>query len=131
MDPSPTAQPSPSAFRGLAQTLVHYIETRLRLAQIESREAASHLIGIACLLTLLLGSLLVAWIIALPALIWIIAQQFAWHWSRVALATAAIHLLLSLIALISLKRRLRQTRLFEESLHQFQLDREWLAPRQN
>jgi uncharacterized membrane protein YqjE len=126
--PTPAAQARPSAVRELLQSLVLYVEARLRLLQIESREAGSHLVGLVILVALCLGSLLGAWLIAMPALIWLIAHQSDWHWSRVALAAAAFHLLLGIILISVLKSRLHKLRLFEESLNQFQKDRAWIAP---
>lgn len=128
MEPPLEAPPRPSALRELAQTLTHYVEARLRLFQIELQEAGGKLALLAILLTLLIGSLLIAWMIAVPAVIWLVAQQTGWHWSRVALMTAGLHLLASLFTLFVLKHRLRKARLFEESIRQFQHDREWLAP---
>jgi len=128
MELPPDALPPPSALRGLVQTLTLYVEARLRLFQIESKEAGGQLAVLAILTTLLLGALLIAWMIAVPALIWLVAQQIDWHWSRVALATAGLHLLVGLITLFILKHRLRKAHLFEESIRQFQHDRQWLAP---
>jgi uncharacterized membrane protein YqjE len=128
MDSPTDAPPRPSALRGLAQTLALYVEARLRLFQIESQEAGGQIASLVVLAMLLLGSLLIAWMIAVPALIWLVAQQTTWHWSHVALITAGVHLLASLLTFFVLKQRLRKARLFEESLRQFQHDRRWLAP---
>jgi uncharacterized membrane protein YqjE len=128
MDSSSDALPPPSALRGLAQTLALYVEARLRLFQIESQEAGGQIASLAFLAVLFVGSLLIAWMIAVPALIWLIARQTAWHWSYIALITAGVHLLASFLTLLVLKQRLRKARLFEESIRQFQHDRRWLAP---
>lgn len=129
MEPPLEAPPRPSALRELAQTLTHYVEARLRLFQIESQEAGGQLLTLAVLTVCLLGSLLIAWMIAVPAVIWLIAQQVDWHWSQVALATAGLHLLAGFAAFFLLKRHLRRSRFFEESIQQFKHDRAWLAPK--
>jgi predicted MFS family arabinose efflux permease len=56
-----------------------------------------------------------------------IAERTGWHWARVALVGAAVHLMLGFILLLLLKMRLKRLRLFEESFNQFRRDREWLA----
>ncbi len=132
MDPSPHAAEEtgrPSALRELAQTILRYTEARLRLAEIESREAGSRIGSIIFFTILSAGSLLTAWLIAAPALIWLISQQTGWHWHQVALIAAALHLLAALFCLAVLKFKLRRMRLFEETLRQFQKDRACLAPK--
>ena len=131
MDPAPSAaadEAPTSLLRGLTQTLAAYVAARLRLAEIESREAAAHLLVVLVLAGLTGGLLLTAWLIAMPALVWVAAQQVGWEWYRMAFAFAALHMLAALIGLATLRSRLRRLRLFEETLKQFEKDRACLAP---
>lgn len=131
MEPAPSAaadEAPSSALRGLAHTLAAYVAARARLAEIESREAATRLLLVLVLTGLTGGLLLTAWLIAMPALIWMAAQQAGWEWPRMALAIAALHLLAALLCLAAIRTRLRRLRLFEETLKQFEKDRACLAP---
>lgn len=112
---------------GLLHSLALYLEVRGRLLQIESQEAGARLSGLVGMLALALGGVLIGWMLAAPALVWIIAERGGWHWTHVALVGAGIHLFIGLVFLLGLKTRLRGLRLFEETFHQFRRDREWLA----
>ena len=123
---TPESQERASA-SGLLRALALYMEARGRLLCIEGQEAGMHLSGLIGLFMLALGALIIGWMLAAPALVWIIAESNGWPWTRVALAGAGIHLFLGLLFLGGLKLRLRKMPLFQESLQQFQRDREWLA----
>lgn len=123
---SPSAEEHASA-SGLLHSLALYVEARGRLLQIESQEAGLRLSNLVGMLALALGGLFIGWMLAAPALVWIIAERGGWQWTHVALVGAAIHLVLGLIFLLGLKTRLRGLRLFEETFHQFRHDREWLS----
>lgn len=115
---------------GLLHSLALYVEARGRLLQIESQEAGTRLSSLVGMLALALGGLLIGWLLAAPALVWIIAEHGGWPWTHVALVGAGIHLVIGLLFLFGLKARLRGLRLFEETFHQFRRDREWLASNQ-
>ncbi|MBL9180387.1 MAG: phage holin family protein, partial [Verrucomicrobiaceae bacterium] len=121
--------------RANASVLLHavamYLEARGRLLHIEGQEAGGRLSNLTGIFMLAMTSLMIGWMLAAPALVWIIAETNGWPWTRVALAGAGIHLLLGLIFLAGLKSRLRGMRLFEETFNQFQRDREWLASSKN
>ncbi len=132
MEPAPStaeAEARPSALRGLAQAVAGYVSARLRLAEIESREAGARVAVVVVLACFCGGCLLTAWLIAVPALIWLLAEQIGWDWHRMALAAAALHLLAALVCLAVIKSRLRRLRLFEETLRQFEKDRACLSPK--
>lgn len=116
-----------SQVKSLLRTLALYVEARGRLLQIEAREAGSHFSVILILAALLAGCLLCGWLLALPALVWLVADSQGWRWWYVALGAAATHLFLAFILLATLKVRLKKLRVFEETFHQFQRDRECLS----
>lgn len=115
----------------MLRSLALYAEARGRLLHLESQEAGGRLASLVGSFMLALASFIIGWLLAVPALVWIIAQASGWHWTRVAFAGAGLHLVLGILFLFSLKARLRSLRLFEETFHQFRRDREWLARPQN
>ncbi len=116
-----------SRVKSLLRALALYAEARGRLLQIEAQEAGTKFTSIIMLAVVLSGCLLCGWMLALPALVWLIAQNQGWPWHFVALGAAGLHLLLGFIFLLMLLSRLRRLRVFEETFHQFQRDREWLS----
>lgn len=116
-----------SRVKSLLRALALYAEARGRLLQIEAQEAGTKFTSIIMLAVVLSGCLLCGWMLALPALVWLIAQSQGWPWHFVALGAAGLHLLLGFIFLLMLLSRLRRLRVFEETFHQFQRDREWLS----
>lgn len=116
-----------SRVRSLLRALALYVEARGRLLQIEAQEAGTKLITILVLAFLMSGFLLFGWMLALPALVWLIADSQGWELWRVALGAAGIHLFLGIIFLIGLKTRLQKLRVFEETFNQFLRDRETLG----
>lgn len=132
MDPLPKDQAPPaplSGLRDLVSTVVLYLDARLRLVQIESREAGTHILSLIILAVIAIGFLALGWLIAIPALIWLISHKLSQPWHLVALAAAAIHLALGFIFLLTLKIKLARLRLFEDTVSELQKDRQWLAPK--
>jgi uncharacterized membrane protein YqjE len=128
---TPPAAEERTSAPGLLRFIALYLEARGRLLYIESHEAGVRVSNLVGLFMLALAFLTIGWMLAAPALVWIIAEANGWHWTRVALVGAGIHLFLGLLFLAGLKTRLRTLRLFEETFNQFQHDREWLARNKN
>lgn len=116
-----------SRLRALVRTLLHYIEARGELLQIEAREAGSKSIFLVVAIVIALTALIFGWLMALPALVWIIAHKGGWHWSEVSLVGAAIHLVVCILGLLVFKIKLRQFRVFEDSIRELGKDRDWLT----
>ena len=106
MDIPPQATSSPSALRSLIGTLTQYVEARLRLIQIESKEASTRLVSLLLLAVVSLGLVALGWLIAVPALIWLIAEKLNQPWYLVALFTAVAHLVFGFLLLFTLKIKL-------------------------
>lgn len=113
-----------SRVKSLLHTLALYVEARGRLLQIEAQEAGTRLVEIVILVVVLLAFLLFGWMVALPALIWLVADTQDWPVWKVALWTAAAHLLLAFISALTLRAKLKGLRIFEETFRQFQKDRD-------
>jgi uncharacterized membrane protein YqjE len=116
-----------SRLKALLRALALYAEARGRLLQIETQEAGVKFSSILVLAAVLSGFLLCGWLMAVPALIWLVSQSQGWPWHLVALSVAGLHLFFAFITLLMLLSRLRRLKVFEETFHQFQRDREWLS----
>ena len=116
--------------RGLLVTLLRYAEARGKLFKIESQEASQLVAQLISRIITATVLLTVAWLLAVPALVSLIAEALHRPWQQVALAGAGLHLLIGIGFLNAARRRWRQAELFEESLNQFQKDREWASRHQ-
>ncbi|MCB1225878.1 MAG: phage holin family protein [Verrucomicrobiales bacterium] len=125
-EPPPPPGPA-SQLREWVRALALYGEARGRLLQIETREASGRAAGIGIAGAIGLAAVVIAWLLAAPALVWIISQRIGWHWSRVALTGAGLHLLIGLLFLLIAKIRLRRWRPFEASLDELRRDRDSLT----
>ncbi|HRJ10040.1 MAG TPA: phage holin family protein [Prosthecobacter sp.] len=117
----------PSRLKSLLRALALYAEARGRLLQIEAREAGAHLAAVMMAAALTAGSLLAGWLLALPALVWLLAEGISRPWWQVALAVAGLHFLAALAGAVFLALRLRRMTVFDETFRQFQKDREWIS----
>jgi len=116
-----------SRLKSLLRTLALYGEARGRLLQIEVQEAGVQLTMILVLAVIVSGCLLCGWLLAVPALVWLISLSQGWPWWQVALGAAGAHLFFGLIFLLRLRIMLRRVHVFEETFKQFQRDRECLS----
>jgi hypothetical protein len=113
--------------KALVQASLRYAGARAQLLQIEAQEASVHLRSVIIGALFLAGTLAAAWLLIIPALIFLLASTFQISWIYLSLSLAALHLIAAGIVMKTLLKRLGSTRLFEESLNQFQTDRTWLA----
>ncbi|WP_395745203.1 phage holin family protein [Prosthecobacter sp.] len=128
---TPPAPEERASAAGMLRAIALYVEARGRLLHIEGQEAGSRLINLSGMFILAFGALVIGWMLAAPALVWLVAEAWGWHWSKVALAGAGIHLFIGLLIFLGLKSRLRGLHLFEETFHQFRRDRECLTRHKN
>lgn len=113
-------------FKSLLHALALYVEARGKLFQIEAQEAASKSIVGVAVAAFMAACVFCGWLLATPALVWLVARSQGWHWSSVALGAAALHLFLAFLCCLVLRARLRRFKAFEETFQQFKRDREWL-----
>lgn len=116
----------PSRMKALLAALARYVEARGRLLQLEAREIGGQLTALLLLAFAAAGCLFAGWLVALPALVWWLAAALDRPWPQMALALAAAHLAVGLMALAVLRRRLRRLAVLEETFRQFDKDRAWL-----
>lgn len=119
-----------SRLKSLLRALALYGEARGRLLQIEAQEAGVKFTAILLLVGFTSAFLVFGWLLAMPALVWLVSSFQGWPWWQVALGAAGAHLLLGLIFLLRLKVLLARLQVFEETFKQFQRDREWLGTSQ-
>jgi uncharacterized membrane protein YqjE len=113
------------SIQDLVAFFVRYLELRLQLLGLESRETAFHLLILALLFVSVLIcfagfiTMLVVFLLYLMMLI----LHWEWGWSALALALAL--LIISIGMAVTLKLRIAQP-FFPETLAEFRKDREWL-----
>ncbi|MFM7603610.1 MAG: phage holin family protein [Prosthecobacter sp.] len=134
MDKGPTA-PAAATGRhcvtGFLRSMALYVEARGRLLQIEAQETGVRVSSLAAHVVITLASVIIGWMLAAPAVVWMIAEKSGWHWTHVALCGGGAHLIAGVLLLIVLKAKLKRLQFFEETFNQFRRDREWLANNTN
>jgi uncharacterized membrane protein YqjE len=116
------AEAAPENWR---EALMSLLAARVTLIQLEGKDAAASAARRAILVTATLGCALVTWALTLAGGISWIAEASSWPWSRVALATAGLHLLAGLI-LARFALRPAASPAFPITRAEFQKDREWI-----
>jgi len=106
-------------------SFLRYLELRLRLVALESKEAGLHLLIIGILITSVLVLFAGSLIMMVVFLLYLIVSLLHWEWGWGALLCAGILLAGSLTAAIILRYRIAR-RLFPLTLEELQKDREWL-----
>ena len=125
------SNPSPAdSLRDSVACFVRYLELRLELFGLESRETGFHLL----ILALLFVSVLVCFggfvIMSVVFLLYLMMLIFHWEWGWSALALAAVLLLISIGMAVIFRFRIVKP-FFPATLAEFQKDREWLKHLRN
>jgi uncharacterized membrane protein YqjE len=113
------------SIQDLLACLVRYLELRLQLLGLESREAGFHLLILALLFVSVLicfGGFLIMSVVFLLYLMMLILH---WEWGWSALGLAAVLLLFSIGMAVIFRFRIVKP-FFPTTLAEFQKDREWL-----
>lgn len=118
---------APAAWKGITAALLRYVEARGQLAQVEAQEALFALVSSIVFGVLAAILALGAWILIVPAAIWLLCHKMNWPFEKALVIAGAIHLLFAGILLKGMFNRLKVTRWFTETLVQFSKDRAWLA----
>ena len=116
---------SPSSIQDLVAGLVRYLELRLQLLGLESRETVFHLLTLALLFVSVLICLGAFAIMSVIFLLYLMMLILHWEWGWSALALAAALLLISIGIGIIFRFRIAKP-LFPATLAEFKKDREWL-----
>jgi uncharacterized membrane protein YqjE len=132
MDPGAPngAQPSKAStsdsVRNWAATFIGYLELRLRLLGLESKEAGLHLLVLALLfagtVTFFCGFL----VMLVVFLLYLLTLIFHWGWGWSALACGLVCLIIAVVAGVVLRFRIVKP-LFLTTFAELKRDREWLT----
>jgi uncharacterized membrane protein YqjE len=116
---------SDSVQRWVASFLA-YLELRLRLLGLESKEAGVHLLVLALLFVGAIVFFAGFLVMLLVFLLYLLTLIFHWGWGWSALACGAVSLLAAIAAGVILRFRIVKP-LFPTTLAEFKRDREWLT----
>jgi len=130
LDPSPqgTRVSEPSlldSIQDLAAFFVRYLELRLQLLGLESREAGFHLLILALLFVSVLICFAGFLTMSVVFLLYLMMLVLHWEWGWSALALAGVLLLVSIGMAVIFRFRIAKP-FFPATLAEFQKDREWL-----
>ncbi|MBV8814749.1 MAG: phage holin family protein [Verrucomicrobia bacterium] len=106
-------------------SFLRYLELRLRLLLLESKEAGLHLLVVGILVTSVLVLFAGSLVMLAVFLLYLVVLLTHWAWGWAALLCAGILLAGSITAAIILRFRITR-RLFPMTLEELQKDREWL-----
>jgi uncharacterized membrane protein YqjE len=117
---------APAAWRGLTGALLKYAEARGLLAQIEVQEALGLVIWAAVYGVLSMILTLGAWLLIVPATVYIVSRHMGWPVDKALVITGIAHALIAVIILRTMVARIRRARWFKETLQQLEKDRSWI-----
>src|ERR1700742_2870658 len=131
MDPEVPIGSSPSipsagdSLRRWVNSLLLFLELRLRLLGLESKEAGIHLLILALLLMSALVFLAGFLVLLIVFFLYLLTLIFHWEWGWSALACAGVSLVLTVTAGVLFRFQIVKP-FFPNTLAEFQKDREWL-----
>jgi uncharacterized membrane protein YqjE len=116
----------PAAWRGLSAAILKYLEARGILAKIEAQEALTQIVWAVALGMTAAILALGAWLLIVPALVWLVSHRMQWDFACTLVVTGLIHALAGGVCVWAMIKRLRGSSWFIESLDQFKKDRTWI-----
>jgi uncharacterized membrane protein YqjE len=119
-------QSASDSVRNWVASFIAYLELRLRLLGLESKEAGFHLLVLALLFA---GTVVffAGFLVMLTVfLLYLVMLIFHWEWGWSALACGGFLLLISIAAAVILRFRIVRP-LFPTTLAELEKDREWLT----
>ena len=132
MDPdaplgNPASKQSTSdSVRNWIATFLSYLELRLQLIGLESKEAGFHLLVLALLFVGAIVFFAGFLVMLVVFFLYLLTLIFHWGWGWSALACAVVSLLAAVAAGVVLRYRIVRP-LFPTTLAEFKRDREWLT----
>src|SRR3984957_6113419 len=123
--PSPSQATSDSVKKWVASFLA-YLELRLQLIGLESKEAGLHLLVLALLFVGAVVFFAGFLVMLVVFLLYLLTLLFHWGWGWSALACGGVSLLLAIAAGLVLRYRIVKP-LFPTTLAEFKRDRQWLT----
>ncbi len=119
-------QSTSETIRNWIASFLRYLELRLRLLGVESKEAGIHLLVLALLFVGAVVFFAGFLVMLLVFLLYLITILFHWGWGWSALTCGVISLLAAVAAGLVLRNRIVKP-LFPTTFAEFKKDREWLT----
>ncbi|MBV9105096.1 MAG: phage holin family protein [Verrucomicrobia bacterium] len=120
------AQSTGDSVRNWVASFLTYLDLRLRLLGLESKEAGLHLLVLALLLVGALVFFAGFLVMLLVFFLYLLTLIFHWAWGWSALTCAGISLLIAIIVGIIFRLRIVKP-VFPTTFAEFKRDREWLT----
>jgi uncharacterized membrane protein YqjE len=119
-------QSTTDSVRNWVASFLTYLELRLRLLGLESKEAGVHLLVLALLLVGVLVFFAGFLVMMLVFLLYLLTLLFHWGWGWSALVCGGISLLIAIVAGVIFRFRIVKP-VFPTTFAEFKRDREWLT----
>jgi len=119
-------QSTSDSVRNWVASFLSYLELRLRLLGLESKEAGFHLLVLALLFVGAIVFFAGFLVMLLVFFLYLLMLIFHWEWGWSAIACGGISLLLAIAAGMILRFRIGRP-LFPTTFAEFKRDREWLT----
>jgi uncharacterized membrane protein YqjE len=119
-------QSTSDSVRNWLASFLSYLELRLRLLGLESKEAGLHLLVLALLFVSAVVFFAGFLVMLLVFLLYLLMLIFHWEWGWSALACGGVSLILAIVAGLILRFRVVKP-LFPTTFAEFKRDREWLT----
>jgi uncharacterized membrane protein YqjE len=119
-------QSTSDSVRNWVASFLSYLELRLQLLGLESKEAGFHLLVLALLFVGAVVFFAGFLVMLLVFLLYLLTLIFHWEWGWSALACGGVSLLLAITAGVFLRFRIVKP-LFQTTFAEFKRDREWLT----
>lgn len=119
-------QSTSDSVRNWLASFLSYLELRLRLLGLESKEAGLHFLVLALLFVSAVVFFAGFLVMLLVFLLYLLMLIFHWEWGWSALACGGVSLLVAIVAGVILRFRVVKP-LFPTTFAEFKRDREWLT----
>jgi uncharacterized membrane protein YqjE len=119
-------QSTSDSVRNWLASFLSYLELRLRLLGLESKEAGLHLLVLALLFVSTVVFFAGFLVMLLVFLLYLLMLMFHWEWGWSALACGGVSLLVAMVVGVILRFRVLKP-LFPTTFAEFKRDREWLT----
>jgi uncharacterized membrane protein YqjE len=119
-------QSTSDSVRNWLASFLSYLELRLRLLGLESKEAGLHLLVLAMLFVSAVVFFAGFLVMLLVFLLYLLMLIFHWEWGWSALACGGVSLLVAIVVGVILRFRVVKP-LFPTTFAEFKRDREWLT----
>jgi uncharacterized membrane protein YqjE len=122
----PSTQSTSDSVRNWVASFIAYLELRLRLLGLESKEAGLHILVLALLFAGTVVFFSGFLVMLLVFFLYLLMLIFHWGWGWSALACGVVYLIIAIVAAVVFRFRIVKP-LFPTTFAEFKRDREWLT----